>query len=208
VEFVEILPFTPANRNNLIGWIAARSDGEHYGDAIVYDFPKTRLVDGPLQVEARIDQNAQLSGQLSLWNQQGSHVRRGSLLVIPIGRALLYAEAIYLQAERSPMPELRMVVLAMQDRLAYAPTFEAALAGLFGAPAVTAASPAPTAAVSAPSPSQRTGASPSQPDVNALIAQAAQDLADYQRLTADGKLAEAGQKLEHLKQTLEKLKNR
>src|SRR5256714_11259911 len=132
-EFVEILPFAPSNRNNLIGWIAGRSDDEHYGTAIVYDFPKTRLVDGPLQVEARIDQNAQLSGQLSLWNQQGSRVRRGSLLVIPIGRALLYAEAIYLQAERSPMPELRLVVLAMQDRLAYAPTFEEALAGLFGA---------------------------------------------------------------------------
>src|ERR1035438_3652625 len=82
--------------------------------------------------ESRIDQNAQLSGQLTLWNQQGSHVRRGSLLVIPCGRALLYAEPIYLQAERSPMPELRLVVLALQDRLAYAPTFEAALASLFG----------------------------------------------------------------------------
>ena len=93
MEFVEILPFTPANRNNLIGWIAGRSDDSHYGEAIVYDFPKTRLVDGPLQIEARIDQNAQLSGQLTLWNQQGSHVRRGALLVIPIGRALLYAEA-------------------------------------------------------------------------------------------------------------------
>ena len=132
MEFVEMLPFTPANRNNLIGWIAGRSDGEHYGDAIVYDFPKTRLVDGPLQVEARIDQNAQLSGQLSLWNQQGSHVRRGPLLVIPIGHALLYAQAIYLQADRSPMPELRLVVLALQDRLVYAPTFEAALTNLFG----------------------------------------------------------------------------
>src|SRR5207244_9850011 len=131
-EFIEILPFTPANRNNLIGWIAGRSDQPHYGDAIVYDFPKTKLVDGPLQVEARIDQNAQLSGQLSLWNQQGSHVRRGALLVIPIGRALLYAEPIYLQAERSPMPELRLVVLAVQDRLAYGPTFESALSGLFG----------------------------------------------------------------------------
>ena len=76
-EFIEILPFTPANRNNLIGWIAARSDDPHYGAAIVYDFPKTRLVDGPLQIEARIDQNPQLSGQLSLWNQQGSHVLRG-----------------------------------------------------------------------------------------------------------------------------------
>src|SRR5258706_3271152 len=131
-EFIEILPFTPANRNNLIGWIAGRSDGEHYGTAIVYDFPKTRLVDGPLQIEARIDQNAQLSGQLSLWNQQGSHVRRGSLIVIPIGKALLYAEAIYLQADRSPMPELRLVVLALQERLAYGPTFEAAMSSLFG----------------------------------------------------------------------------
>ena len=134
LEFVEILPFTPANRNNLIGWIAGRSDGEHYGAAIAYDFPKTRLVDGPLQVEARIDQNAQLSGQLTLWNQQGSHVRRGPLLVIPIGRALLYAQAIYLQAARSPMPELRLVVLALQDRLVYAPTLRS------GADAICSAS--------------------------------------------------------------------
>jgi uncharacterized membrane protein (UPF0182 family) len=127
LEFVEILPFTPANRNNLIGWIAGRSDGAHYGTSVVYNFPKTKLVDGPLQIEARIDQNAQLSGQLTLWNQQGSHVRRGALLVIPCGRALLYAEPIYLQAERSPMPELRLVVLALQDRLAYGPTFESAM---------------------------------------------------------------------------------
>src|ERR1019366_8003486 len=119
VEFVEILPFTPANRNNLIGWIAGRSDGAQYGTSIVYNFPKTKLVDGPRQIEARIDQNAQISGQLTLWNQQGSHVRRGSLLVIPIGRALLSAEPLYLQAERSPMPELRLVVLALQDKLAY-----------------------------------------------------------------------------------------
>src|SRR3984957_2098893 len=90
MEFVEILPFTPANRNNLIGWIAGRSDGANYGTSLVYNFPKNKLVDGPLQIEARIDQNAQLSGQLTLWNQQGSHVRRGTLLVIPTGRALLY----------------------------------------------------------------------------------------------------------------------
>ena len=128
IEFIEILPFTPANRNNLIGWIAGRSDGENYGKAIVYNFPKTRLVDGPLQIEARIDQNAQLSGQLSLWNQQGSRVLRGNLIVIPVGRGLLYAEPIYLQAQRSPMPELRIVVLALQDKLAYGPTFEAAMA--------------------------------------------------------------------------------
>src|SRR6201984_3705630 len=132
VEFVEILPFTPANRNNLIGWIAGRSDGAQYGTSVVYDFPKTKLVDGPLQIEARIDQNAQLSGQLTLWNQQGSHVRRGALLVIPTGKALLYAEPIYLQAERSPMPELRLVVLALQDRLSYGTHLSAAQGAAFG----------------------------------------------------------------------------
>ncbi len=203
-EFVEVLPFTPSNRNNLIGWMAGRSDGTRYGEVVVYDFPKTRLVDGPLQVEARIDQNAQLSGQLSLWNQQGSRVRRGSLLVIPIGRALLYAEAIYLQAERSPMPELRLVVLAMQDRLAYAPTFEGALGELFGTASSAAAGTRPGLAVTGtPAPS-----APPSADLNALIAEAAKDLADYQRLTAEGKLGEAGQKLEHLKRTLDALKAR
>jgi uncharacterized membrane protein (UPF0182 family) len=205
VEFVDILPFTPSNRNNLIGWIAGRSDGAHYGTAVVYNFPKTKLVDGPLQVEARIDQNAQLSGQLTLWNQQGSHVRRGNLLVIPIGRALLYAEPIYLQAERSPMPELRLVVLALQDRLAYGPTFESAMAGLFGG---MASSMSPAAAPEEPVKSaQAPGAAP-MAGRNALIVEAARDLADYQRLTAEGKLGEAGQKLEHLKHALDELNSR
>jgi uncharacterized membrane protein (UPF0182 family) len=200
LEFVEILPFTPINRNNMIGWIAARSDGEHYGTAVVYNFPKTRLVDGPQQIEARIDQNAQLSGQLTLWNQQGSHVRRGSLLVIPCGKALLYAEPIYLQAQRSPMPELRLVVLALQDRLAYAPTFEGALASLFGLDGSTlnlssAAQPAPAAAA----------ATKPQETLNSLIGQASRDFADYQRLTSEGKLSDAGQKLDDLKRTLDRL---
>jgi hypothetical protein len=205
-EFVEILPFTPANRPNLIGWIAGRSDGEHYGTSIVYDFPKTRLVDGPIQIESRIDQNAQLSGQLSLWNQQGSHVRRGTLLVIPSGRALLYAEPIYLQADRSPMPELRLVVLALQDKLAYGPTFEAALSSLFGGGVSslsgsesTTAPAAATAPAGKPQPEQ---------DLKALIAQAGKDFDDYQRLTAAGKLGEAGQKLDALKQVIEKLNAR
>jgi uncharacterized membrane protein (UPF0182 family) len=207
-EFIEILPFTPANRNNLIAWIAGRSDGEHYGQAVVYDFPKTRLVDGPLQIEARIDQNAQLSGQLSLWNQQGSHVRRGSLIVIPIGHALLYAEPIYLQADRSPMPELRLVVLAVQDRLAYGPTFEAAMAALFGGAASTLSASPPGAATAAsaspPAAAVASAATMSTPRA-ALITAAARDLADYQQLTAAGKLGEAGQKLEALKHTLEAL---
>jgi uncharacterized membrane protein (UPF0182 family) len=199
-EFVEILPFTPANRNNLIGWIAARSDGAHYGTSVVYDFPKTKLVDGPQQIEARIDQNAQLSGQLTLWNQQGSHVQRGSLLVIPCGKALLYAEPIYLKADRSPMPELRLVVLALQDRLAYAPTFEAALASLFGSETSTlSAAQAPQAGMETP------GAPKPAEDLNSLIGQAGKDFAEYQRLTSEGKLGEAGQKLDDLKHVIEKL---
>jgi uncharacterized membrane protein (UPF0182 family) len=207
VEFVEILPFTPANRNNLIGWIAGRSDGAQYGTSVVYNFPKTRLVDGPLQIEARIDQNAQLSGQLTLWNQQGSHVRRGALLVIPCGRALLYAEPIYLQAERSPMPELRLVVLAVQDRLAYGPTFESAMSALFGG-AASSLSAAPGSAEPARHAAAAAGSPQPAADLNALIAEAAKDLADYQRLTAEGKLGEAGQKLEELKRALEKLNTR
>ncbi len=204
-EFIAILPFTPANRNNLIGWIAGRSDGEHYGEALVYDFPKTKLIDGPLQIEARIDQNAELSGQLTLWNQQGSHVRRGSLIVIPIGRALLYAEPIYLQADRSPMPELRLVVLAVQDRLAYGPTFESAMAALFGtAPSMLSARTSGQAPDSrAQKPAAGAAAAPAGTD--ALIGEAARDFADYQQLTAAGKLAEAGEKLEALKRALEAL---
>jgi uncharacterized membrane protein (UPF0182 family) len=201
LEFVEILPFTPHNRNNMIGWIAGRSDGAHYGSAVVFDFPKTRLVDGPQQIEARIDQNAQLSSQLTLWNQQGSHVIRGSLLVIPCGQALLYAEPIYLKAQSSPMPELRLVVLALQDRLAYGPNFEAALSSLFGsqAPTLTSAEPQQPAA-GAPA-----GQKQPAPDLNALISQASHDFDDYQKLTAEGKLAEAGQKLDDLKRVLSEL---
>ena len=208
-EFVGILPFTPANRNNLIGWIAGRSDGENYGKVVVYDFPKTKLVDGPLQVEARIDQNAQLSGQLSLWNQQGSHVRRGGLLVIPVGRALLYAEPVYLQAERSPMPELRLVVLALQDRLVYGPTFEVAMAALFGNGQSTLATAPGAPQPSTPNPPAAGGATPSPPsastDTNELIRTAAKDLEEYQRLTSEGKLGEAGQRLEALKVKLDTL---
>lgn len=206
-EFVNILPFTPANRNNLIGWIAGRSDGGHYGSAVVYNFPKTKLVDGPIQVEARIDQNAELSGQLTLWNQQGSHVRRGNLLVIPIGNALLYAEPIYLQAERSPMPELRLVVLALQDRLVYGPTFEAAMAGLFGG-AASSTSAAQETQSGTPSPAASRSLE-ERPDpkasCSARIPEAAKYLSEYQRLTSEGKLGAAGAKLEQLKHELDEL---
>ena len=202
-EFVLILPFTPASRNNMIGWMAARSDGEHYGKLVVYNFPKSRLIDGPLQIEARIDQNAQLSGQFTLWNQQGSRVIRGHLLVIPIGRSLMFVEPVYLQAERSPMPELRLVVLATQEKLGYGQSFAEAMTSLFGEAAMKREAPAePGAAPQQPTPS----ATPTQ-DLQQLVNRAIQEFEDYQRLTSQGKLAEAGQKLEQHKHTLEEIRS-
>jgi hypothetical protein len=211
-EFVNVVAFTPASRDNLIGWMAGRSDGAAYGRLLVYKFPKSKLVNGPLQVNARIDQNAQLSSQLTLWNQEGSRVQRGNLLIIPLGRGLLYVQTIYLQAVRSPMPELRLVVLATQDRLAYGTTFADALTGLFGDAAVAAAQPPPASNATAsdgksPAAPQQAAQQPPTPSrtTTELVKRAAQDLADYQRLTAEGKLGEAGQKLESLKRTLEEL---
>jgi uncharacterized membrane protein (UPF0182 family) len=199
-EFVLILPFTPANRNNMIGWMAGRSDGENYGKLVVYNFPKSRLIDGPIQIEARIDQNAQLSAQFSLWNQQGSRVIRGHLLVIPLGRSLMFVEPVYLQAERSPMPELRLVVLATQEKLGYGQTFGEAMNSLFGEAAVKAAPQEPNQ----PTPQQPTPAA----DLQQLINRAIQEFEDYQRLTSQGKLGEAGQKLEQHKRTLEEMRQK
>jgi uncharacterized membrane protein (UPF0182 family) len=209
IEFVIILPFTPARRNNMVGWMAGRCDGENYGKLLVYNFPESRLIEGPLQIEARIDQNPQLAAQFSLWNQQGSRVIRGHLLVIPVGRSLLYVEPVYLQAERSPMPELRLVVLAIQERLAYGNTFDEAMRSLFGEAAQpptqppTVGTPSPTAK---PSPQGTPAVPASAADVIPLINRAIQEFEDYQRLTSEGKLGEAGQKLEQHKRTLEELR--
>lgn len=200
-EFVFILPFTPANRNNMIGWMAARSDGENYGKLLVYNFPKSRLIDGPLQIEARIDQNAQLSSQFTLWNQQGSRVKRGHLLVIPMGRSLLFVEPVYLQSDNSPMPELRVVVLATQEKLAYGQTFTEAMNNLFGEAAAMKPSTEEPTQPQQPTPS----ATPAQ-DLQQLVNRAIQEFEDYQRLTSQGKLGEAGQKLEQHKRTLEEIR--
>lgn len=203
-EFVLILPFTPANRNNMIGWMAGRSDGENYGKLLVYNFPKSRLIDGPVQIEARIDQNAQLSGQFTLWNQQGSRVIRGHLLVIPIGRSLMFVEPIYLQAVRSPMPELRLVVLATQEKLGYGQSFNEAMNSLFGEAATKPATPPEQGQT----PQQPTPSTTPPADLPQLVNRAIQEFEDYQRLTSQGKLGEAGQKLEQHKRTLEEIRQK
>jgi uncharacterized membrane protein (UPF0182 family) len=212
LEFVSILPFTPARRNNMIGWLAARSDGEDYGKLRAYHLPKTRFIDGPLQIQSRIDQDPQLSSQLTLWNQQGSAVIRGNLLVIPMDDVLLFAQPIYLQAKQSPMPALRLIVLATQDRLAYATSFDEALrvllAGGGGSLAQPTSGPGSTQQQQPGQPQTETApvaAGAAGASTQVLITRANQALADYRRLTAEGKLAEAGAKLEDLKNTLEQL---
>jgi uncharacterized membrane protein (UPF0182 family) len=133
-EFVLIQPFTPANRQNMVAWMAGRSDGEHYGELVLYKFPKQELIYGPLQIEARIDQEPSISSQLSLWAQRGSQVIRGNLLVIPINQSLLYVEPLYLQAETGSLPELRRVIVASGEQVIMDDSLDEALAALGGAP--------------------------------------------------------------------------
>ena len=131
-EFLLILPFTPANKDNMIAWMTARSDGENYGKLLLYQFPKQELVYGPRQIEARIDQNPKISQQLTLWSQQGSRVIRGDLLVIPILNSLLYVEPVYLRAEQSELPELKRVIVAYQNQIVMEESLEEALEAIFG----------------------------------------------------------------------------
>ena len=130
-EFSLILPFTPKNRQVLIGWIAGLCDGANYGKLIAYQFPKGKMITGPQQVETKIDQDSYLSGQLTLWDQRGSNVIRGNVLAIPVANTLFYVEPIYLQAETAAYPELRLVVVMHGDDMSYAKSFEKALEKLF-----------------------------------------------------------------------------
>ena len=131
-EFLLIQPFTPDNRHNLVGWMAARNDGEHYGGRILFRFPTGRHVDGPNQIEARIDNDAVISEQFTLWGQVGSEVMRGILLVIPMGDAILYAEPVFLKPETLEFPELRRIILADVRQVTMHQTLEASVAALIG----------------------------------------------------------------------------
>lgn len=140
-EFILLLPFTPTNRDNMISWLAARSDEPEYGKLILYQFPKQKMIYGPRQIEARIDQDPEISELITLWSQSGSRVVRGNLLVIPIAGSLLYVEPLYLQAESSQLPELKRVIVSYNNRLAMRPTLDEALAAVFGEAAPAAPRP-------------------------------------------------------------------
>jgi len=134
-EFVLILPYTPPGKQNMITWLAARSDGEHYGKLQAFRYPKDKLVFGPMQIEARLNQEPEISGQFTLWSQGGNRVIRGNMIVIPIGESNLYVEPIYLQAEQGRLPEMKRVVLANGNRVVMEATVDAGLRSLFAAPA-------------------------------------------------------------------------
>ena len=142
-EFFLMLPMVPSRRDNMIAWLAARCDPPDYGKLIVYEFPKDKLVYGPFQIEALINQNTEISQQLTLWNQMGSRVIRGNLLVIPIENSILYVSPLYLRAAQGQLPELKRVIAAYGDRVVMKETLAEALAALFeggAAPAVPSAS--------------------------------------------------------------------
>ena len=133
-EFILLRPFTPAQRNNLIAWLAARSDGDRYGRKLLYSFPKQELVFGPEQIEARINQDPSISQRISLWNTEGSRAVQGNLLVIPIEQSLLYVEPLYLEAEQNQVPTLARVIVAYQNRIAMAANLEQAIFAIFQPP--------------------------------------------------------------------------
>jgi hypothetical protein len=150
-EYILLLPFTPSKRDNLAAWLTARCDGDNYGKILAYTFPRDRLIYGPKQIDARINQDSSISQQLTLWSQRGSQVIRGSMLVIPIGKSLLYVQPLFLAAaDKAGLPELRRVIVAFGDEVVMEETLELALQRIFGgrkgtAPAAAAAGDAPQA---------------------------------------------------------------
>ncbi len=198
LEFLMIQPFTPANKENMISWVAARSNSDDYGKLLLYEFPKQSLVYGPRQIEARIDQEPEISQQFTLWNQSGSKVIRGDLLVIPIDQSLLYVEPIYLRAEQSELPELKRVIVAYDKSVVMEKTLDEALARIFGDKTVeTTANPESTV--------KGTPQKVSNPQ-KAQLAKVA--LATYRKAQAamrQGDWAEYGRQQQELEKTLQKL---
>jgi len=141
-EYILLLPFTPVKKDNMAAWLAARCDDPHYGKLIVYTFPKQRLVYGPRQIAARINQDAYISQQLSLWNQRGSHVIMGNLLAIPLEKSIIYVQPIFLASERGQLPELKRIILAYGNSIVMEENLELALKSLFGGEAAARVKPA------------------------------------------------------------------
>ncbi len=201
-EFLLLLPFTPKSKDNLAAWMVARADGENYGRLLVYRFPKQKLIYGPKQIVARINQDPEISRQISLWDQRGSEVIFGTLLVIPIKESLIYVQPLYLRAETGKIPELKRVIVAAENRIAMEPTLEASLARVFGNAPPTAAAQTPAAGANA-----LAAASLAAPagDNESLAAQAKQHYDRAIQAQRDGDWTRYGEELKHLGAALEQM---
>jgi len=195
-EFLLMLPFTPANKNNTIGWLAARCDGENYGKLLAYHFPKERLVYGPSQIENRIQQDTVITEQLALWGRGGSRVIRGNLLMIPLGKSNLYVEPVFLQAQGGGLPELKRVIVAAGESIAMELTLESSIASIFG-------TDLPPTEPEPPVPGE-----PEEPvpaDIAALIEEAQQHYNRAQQYLNAGNWTGYGEELDALKAVLDRL---
>jgi uncharacterized membrane protein (UPF0182 family) len=199
-EYIQMLPFTPRQKDNLAAWMAARSDGEHYGRLVVFQFPKQTVIFGPRQIAARISQDQVIAPQITLWNQQGSEVIQGTLLVIPIEESLIYIRPLYLRAAGGRIPELKRVIVAYQNQIVMEETLDEALDRLFarGESVPTAPAPAPTS-VEKPAPQ------PVSADAATLAAQAREHYDRALRAQRDGNWALYGEEIKKLGEVLEKL---
>jgi len=207
-EFMLLTTFTPSNKDNLIGVMYARCDGEHLGELVFGQLAKQNIIYGPMQISARVNQDQTISKDLSLWDQHGSSVLRGQTLVLPIDNSFLYVEPIYITSQTS-MPQLKKVALAMGDKLAYADTYEQALAQLIEEVGGKGGSQqAPVTQVGGPNASGETpvaaisGSSSNQ--AVETLKQVRGHLQRYRELSSQGKWSEAGKELEEIQKLLEK----
>ena len=204
-EYIQMLPFTPRQKDNLAAWMVARSDGENYGRLAVFQFPKQTVIFGPKQVAARISQDQVIAPQITLWNQQGSEVIQGTLLVIPIEESLIYIRPLYLRAAGGSIPELKRVIVAYQNRIVMEETLDAALERIFPGGGPRPAETAPATAPSAPRGEQPPIES-TRGDLPALAAQARDHYQRALQAQRDGNWALYGEEIRKLGEVLEKMK--
>ena len=195
-EFIQMLPFTPRQKDNMAAWMVARSDGEHYGKLVVFQFPKQKVVFGPRQIVARVNQDQAISPQITLWNQQGSQVIQGTLLVVPIEESLLYIRPLYLRAAGGRIPEMKRIIVAHQNQIVMEETLEAALDRLFPSGEARPAGAAPAVPAVA-----RGGG-----DLEDLPARALQHYQRAMKAQRDGDWALYGEEVRQLGEVLERMK--
>ncbi len=200
-EFILMLPFTPSRKENMIAWMSARCDPPHYGKLLVYTFPKQRLVYGPQQIESRINQDTEISKELTLWNQQGSQVIRGNLIVTPVDSSLVYFQPVYLQsAGQAGLPELKRIVVAFGDRIAMEPTMAGALGRIFGAGTSNRLESA--SATQPPAPAAGADPTRAAPDAAERLRRAAEIYGRAQQALRRGDLHEYAREMEALGRAL------